>query len=90
MEETEREYRQIIELLKGENRLRNLPADRSEEGRIIDLCSNDYMGVAQISERWREDFMSAHRSTPFTSSASRLLAKREKEYYDFEAYLEQE
>ena len=41
MEETEREYRQIIELLKGENRLRNLPTDRSEEGRIIDLCSND-------------------------------------------------
>ena len=90
MEETEREYRQIIELLKRENRLRNLPTDRSEDGRIIDLCSNDYMGMAQISERWREDFMSAHRSTPFTSSASRLLAKREKEYYDFEAYLEQE
>lgn len=90
MEGTEREYSQIISQLESENRLRRLPIDRSGGQDIIDLCSNDYMGIAQISERWREGFMAAHQTTPFTSSASRLLAKREKEYYDFEAYLEQE
>lgn len=55
---------------------------------VTDYSSNDYMGLAADEELHREFLADAGLvSLPMTSSASRLLAARQKEYCDLELFL---
>lgn len=72
--------------LETSGNLRRIPAE--ESGRIVDLSSNDYLGVA-ADKALRERFFA---ETPaeklvMSSSASRLLGACQKPYSDFEAQL---
>lgn len=69
--------------LAVEGRLRRIP--RAAECRY-DLCTNDYLSLAQDSHEERVDFMT-HSSSALTSSASRLLAAEQKSADRLEKYL---
>lgn len=72
-------YSGILERFASENRLRKIPRHRSGEG-LIDLCSNDYMGISRRAGEWKEEFGELLRNAAMTSSASRLLAADQEEY----------
>ncbi len=72
--------------LEGSGNLRTIPAESI--GNIVDLSSNDYLGVA-ADKALRERFFA---ETPvdsllMSSSASRLLGACQRPYSDFEAQL---
>ncbi len=66
--------------LTAAGNLRTIPRDDAPEG-VIDLSSNDYLGLASRRDL-AEDFLSRLDPADFlqTSSASRLLAGRQREY----------
>lgn len=63
-------YARILESLSGESRLRSIPPQR-DGLHLVDLCSNDYMGLARRQEKFERP------SGSYTSSASRLLSFRQ-------------
>lgn len=70
------DYIEILSRFDGEDRLRHIPADRSDSP-AFDLCSNDYMA---LSLRWKDfldTFSQSMCDAPFSSSASRLLSQRQ-------------
>lgn len=79
-------YEDILGTLQQEERYRKLPRHRAAEA-YIDLCSNDYMGMAQRASEWREEFASLYGHPAMTSSASRLLASDQYEYQRLENWL---
>lgn len=76
-----------LALLKANSNYRRFPAPAAES--VIDLTSNDYLGLAQ-REDLREEFIAGRSAVDFsfTSSASRLLASCQEEYSRFEQMLE--
>ncbi len=71
--------------LEAEHRLRRLPEER--EGGLIDLCSNDYLGLSLRAGEFQEEFLERWGDAPMSASASRLLASRQKHHAAYEAYL---
>lgn len=68
--------------------MRNIPQESLAGGDIVDLSSNDYLGLASRPELQAEFFSrDGVCSIPMTSSASRLLAGRQDEYACLEAFL---
>lgn len=79
-------YRQRLELFEKEGRLRHIPSEisPSEQSVIIDLSSNDYMGLATN----KSDYQTGNqRSGEFSSVASRLLSRRQHSHELLEDYL---
>lgn len=72
-------YEDICEGYRTEGRFRSLPPDRSGTG-VIDLASNDYMGLGADSESFLEEFHDLYGHPSMTSSASRLLSRHQEEY----------
>lgn len=80
--------RQIIdntlEELRENGNFRTIPMDFSEE-LLIDLSSNDYLGIASRKDLREEFFSTVSPDNCFMSaSASRLLARRQKEFNSLE------
>lgn len=81
-----KDYEDLIFEYKNENRLRNIPDD-GENLNKIDLLSNDYLG---LSKRWKEfmpEFNEYAANASFSSSASRLLSRRQCYSLDLEKLL---
>lgn len=76
----------ILKDLKDENRLRTIPRQPAEG--FIDLCSNDYLGLAERYGEFLDEFHSRFQGAPFSSSASRLLSSRQEYHFSLEDYLE--
>lgn len=74
-----------LEILAAENRLRHIPEER--EGRLIDLCSNDYLGLSTQAALYREEYLRRFGDAPMSASASRLLAGRQRHFEQYESYL---
>ena len=87
-------YRGILEGLSKECRLRSIPlagTDADQENgssRLVDLCSNDYLGLAARESEFREAFMHSCPDAAFTSSASRLLSSAQRYHLMLEKALE--
>lgn len=82
-----RYYHDTIASLGESGNLRTIPA-ASTDRHLIDLSSNDYLGLAD-DENLRKEFFTTHDATslPMTSAASRLLAGRQEEHSSLERYL---
>lgn len=80
-------YIDTIESLGASGNLRTIPGATQASG-LIDLSSNDYLGLADDEELRREFFASRDVSRlPMTSAASRLLAGTQEEHTSLENYL---
>lgn len=66
-------YEKILQGFHDESRLRTIPADRSESN-VLDLCSNDYMGLRHLMSEMRKEFDARFPDVSFSASASRLLS----------------
>lgn len=81
------EIKTRLDALRNNGNLRTIRTDLSGKG-LIDLSSNDYLGLAQMPsmvERFLQN-NSGH-TTSMTSSASRLLAINQQSYIDLEQFL---
>lgn len=81
-------YKEILNKCREENRLRTVPEHRMDSG-LIDLTSNDYMGLAENSLELKAEFFDRFGYPDMTSSASRLLASNQEVYLKLENYLGQ-
>lgn len=82
-------YAALLKQLKEEGNFRTIPHQpEATAGGVIDLSSNDYLGLASRTE-FQEEFFSQPGALglPMTSSASRLLAGRQSEYEKLESQL---
>ena len=77
-------YKDILDSLEKENRLRVIPA--SQHG--LDLVSNDYMGLGARWEDFQKEFISRYEDAPNTSSASRLLQRYQNLHSQLEERLD--
>lgn len=80
-------YDDILTQFEAEGRLRTLPEHRKDSG-MIDLCTNDYLGLAARANDRMDEFHSIFGNPAMTSSASRLLASDQKVNNDFEIWFE--
>ncbi len=80
-------YSETLSSLQASGNLRTIPTGDSDQG-VIDLSSNDYLGIAADSSI-TEEFMNScpAESLRFSSSAARLLAAHQSEYSDLENLL---
>lgn len=81
-------YKEILNKCREENRLRTVPEHRMDSG-LIDLTSNDYMGLAENSRKLKTEFFDRFGYPDMSSSASRLLATNQEIYLKLEDYLGQ-
>ena len=66
-------YKAHLQELKASNTYRQLPAN--DTLKLIDLCSNDYLGI-NTNERLREEFLREYNMDyAFSATSSRLLSK---------------
>ena len=70
-----RRFSEQLKQLRNASRLREIP---SENTGLIDLVSNDYLGLATRSGEFREEFFDRFNDAVFSSSASRLLSREQK------------
>lgn len=80
-------YRQLLTDLRASGNFRSVPQD-STGSPAVDFSSNDYLGITDRTDL-RQQFLSSDIavSAPFSSAASRLLAREQECYADFEALL---
>jgi len=78
---------QNLDRLKREGNLRAIPSATSG-CKLIDFSSNDYLGIA-ANEELRCEFFATHNAADLlmSASASRLLARTQSAFDDFEALL---
>lgn len=78
-------YSQQIETLASQGNLRHIPADTASAEGIIDLSTNDYLGLA-TDHGLRDEFYDTVdvRDIPMSSTASRLLASSQRYYTQLE------
>lgn len=78
---------QTLARLQSTGNLRTIPAEGTPG--VVDMCSNDYLGIAQRKDIL-EEFLAANdiATLPLTASASRLLARRQSRYNALEQDLE--
>lgn len=81
-----RRYAEILEGFDAEGRLRHIPGHRNREG-VIDLVSNDYMGLRDYAAEMQREFMTEHGGLPLSASASRLLATDQESFESLERFL---
>ncbi len=79
-------YKKILREIESQGHLRCIPT--SPTGEIVDLVSNDYLGLARKATDFIEDFKERWPEAAMSSSGSRLLTVRQKEYTEFENMLE--
>lgn len=79
-------FSRTIQELAASGNLRRIPEE--SDGRLFDLSSNDYMGLA-ADKSLTESFFNSHDISQLrlTSSASRLLAGRQSEFFRLEQFL---
>lgn len=82
-------YSDILDRLRHEGRLRRIPPHR-DVSEVVDLCSNDYMGMARRAGEWRREFADRFPDVAMSASASRLLASDQNVFNLLEARLEKE
>lgn len=77
---------QTLNQLEQSGNFRRIPKESAAT--VVDLSSNDYLGLAERTDL-REEFYSQHSpsSMPMSASASRLLGGRQREYEAFEQTL---
>ena len=80
-------YTEILADYKAQGRLRVIPPEAPAG--IVDLSSNDYLGLAGRQDL-AEEFLRETAERRFSSVASRLLASRQSEYEALEAWLGRE
>ena len=80
------DYGEILQKLERGGELRRIPTHRAGN-RLIDLSSNDYMGLARRAPEWREEFLDRFGAAAMTASASRLLAADQEIFSRLEEYL---
>lgn len=78
---------EILKTLQEENRLRRIPGEY--HGDALDLLSNDYLGLGQREAEFHEEFLTRFGDASFTSSASRLLSRKQKYHVLLENKLEE-
>lgn len=76
-----------LEILTAQSNFRQLPKVNHAE--ISDFSSNDYLGIGTDVKMQHDFFNSTDKLPSLTSSASRLLAHDQEEYYALENLLEQ-
>lgn len=90
-----KDYNQILETLRASGNLRSLPEVahcgkwiEKEEQRMLNLSSNDYLGLASRQEL-RQEFIGQlqENGLPFSSSSSRLLTGNFTVYRELETLL---
>lgn len=79
-------YKEILEKFRKEQRFRTIPEDNDDEV-VIDLLSNDYLGLGAESASIKEEFLQRFPDADFTSSASRLLSRKNKYHHQLEELL---
>lgn len=79
-------YKSILDELTSQNCLRSIP-DNGSKG--IDLLSNDYLGLASEVKITPDEISSLLDASLFSSSASRLLSRKQAYHNDLEDYLEE-
>lgn len=79
-------YSGILSQYENEHRLRTIPLEPAPD--ILDLSSNDYLGLGKRHNEFRPEFENRFGHLPFTSSASRLLSSHQDIYFEYEALLE--
>lgn len=85
-------YSDMLAHLRDDNRFRVIPETLSPENRsvkTIDLLSNDYLGLGAEAGKYAEEFRERFPDAYMTSSASRLLSRRNKYHNRLEAFLEE-
>ncbi len=80
-------YRDKLSLLRDEHRFRSIPQDCEGQDNI-DLCSNDYLALANRHKEFIPEFLDRFGDASFSSSASRLLCGRQKYFRMLEEYLQ--
>lgn len=80
------EINEYLQHLKDAGDYRSIPLET--KGDVVDFSTNDYMGIAADGEL-RERFFAdpAAMNLPMSSSASRLLASRQIDYFNLETFL---
>ena len=78
-------FSDILSEFQGQHRFRTIPQDKST-AKNIDLTSNDYLGIAQ-DEKLAEEFIASGLSASFSSSASRLLSRKQSAHLALERKL---
>lgn len=68
-------FEKTLSELEASTMLRSIP---EETAGMIDLVSNDYLGLATREPEFRDEFLSKYPDAQFSSSASRLLSDRQK------------
>lgn len=79
-------FEKTLHSLEESAMLRRIP---SESSGLIDLVSNNYLGLASREEEFHEEFFSRYSDVLFSSSASRLLSRRQKHHNMLENELSQ-
>lgn len=81
-------YSDILDTLRTEGNFRRIPEESPAGAELVDLSSNDYLGLASRADLRERFFTDMARSPlPMTSSASRLLSGRQREYNSLESLL---
>lgn len=81
-------YRNILSHLQKENRLRSIPLPDPDAFKRLDLVSNDYLGLAQEADKYKAEFYQRFPDADFSSSASRLLSRKNDYHLQLEMLLE--
>lgn len=72
------DYTAILQRLASESRLRSIPDDCPAG--CVDLTSNDYLGLGSRGTEFDRELAERFPDATFTSSASRLLSRRQKHH----------
>lgn len=78
-------FSDILAEFQDQHRLRSIPDDRSDRD-SIDLTSNDYLSIAQ-DRKLAEEFLGTNQQASFSSSASRLLSRKQNAHLELERKL---
>lgn len=79
---------EVLEQYKAEARLRVIPEDASVIPGRVDLLSNDYLALASQEGEMYETFAAMYPDAALSSSASRLLSRRQGYHRKLELLLE--
>lgn len=83
---TEEFFTTYLQQIEQQGNLREIPAEPAEG--LIDLSSNDYMGIATNRRLFEEFYSQCDRNDIYmSSSASRLLSQKQKDYDALECLL---